>query len=789
VAPLVATFMLASATFICAGGKVASADTVPPPAPAYLQTTGQDTATPTVSGIVQDPQDRIATGKFFVTDPSGNPVGGTPTAYGDMPSGQRVTYRFPDGALQPGTVYHWSMQACVDNVCSDVTTAQTVRAGNVSVPSAPSEQPTTSKTITGTALASFKGMSSSQSNCSSCGVTAGGDLRVGADITGASAQWTSGLKPDLSAIPAGARIITASLNLSQCRYAIPPPPPGGHAAMRPNGVPVPAYWTGLLDIFPADSDVAAASTGAQLAAAADTDAAASDVGSRQAWDITSVVQSWVIGDTPNDGLVLKAHNPAEPSGAFYCSPTQSESAASITVTYEAPAAPGKPQGLVVTAGDSGLRAHWSVPTDAGDQGGVTGYVVQVVDPSGNTVSTVSTDDDFAVVNGLTNGTAYTVRVAALNADGTGQPAVLVTPSKPVAVAGGAGQYVQAAQQFLDARQGLDEGVYPNAAAAIQASSAGALFGDRLTMEAPQDLAYGADMRSAGEGPKNGVNSLTNTLAVPSADGSAVSVYTTDQLTYSTDIAVTDPPDGSVTCCGRLDNLLFGFSAQGAPKLTGLVDASDAEDQVGSSSDVTAASDTLGDFNDSDGNDPAPLDTSAAQPTPAPSIMRPNIFYPNRRGIQSWAWNNAYHRNFNGYGDDCTDFVSMALHIGGGMKMTSYWKWHAHHTNDHYWAHDWSGSTYSWGGAPHLAQYLANYGSDWVRYYSQANYGNIVFANWRGGPFNRISHTGVIVGVYGTSDFIIAQHSRNVREWFHSWVSYARSHGHEGTFWVASVHSK
>ncbi|MBV9487784.1 MAG: fibronectin type III domain-containing protein [Frankiaceae bacterium] len=118
----------------------------------------------------------------------------------------------------------------------------------------------------------------------------------------------------------------------------------------------------------------------------------------------------------------------------------------------APTKPGAPTGVTGVAGDSKVTVSWTAP---GDNGGaaVTGYDVQYSTNDGGSwtsasaafhTSTATTHD----VTGLTNGTAYKFRVAAINSVGTGGYSAksaaytptsgATAPGKPTGVSGIAG---------------------------------------------------------------------------------------------------------------------------------------------------------------------------------------------------------------------------------------------------------------------------------------------------------------------------------------------------------------
>jgi len=86
-----------------------------------------------------------------------------------------------------------------------------------------------------------------------------------------------------------------------------------------------------------------------------------------------------------------------------------------------PQPPAAPTGLAATAGNAQVALSWSSPVSNG--GAVTvDYVVQFSSNSGSTWTTFADGTSTATsatVTGLTNGTAYVFRVAAVNAVGTG----------------------------------------------------------------------------------------------------------------------------------------------------------------------------------------------------------------------------------------------------------------------------------------------------------------------------------------------------------------------------------
>jgi hypothetical protein len=112
--------------------------------------------------------------------------------------------------------------------------------------------------------------------------------------------------------------------------------------------------------------------------------------------------------------------------------TSDPSEASNAVTPEAPSVPGAPTIGTATAGNTSATLTWSAPTNQGSSP-ITGYLITPSSGPTVTVGNVSSDD----ITGLTNGTAYTFTVSAINDVGTGDPSAASNSVTPEATAPGA----------------------------------------------------------------------------------------------------------------------------------------------------------------------------------------------------------------------------------------------------------------------------------------------------------------------------------------------------------------
>ena len=117
---------------------------------------------------------------------------------------------------------------------------------------------------------------------------------------------------------------------------------------------------------------------------------------------------------------------------------------------------------------------------------------------------------------------------------------------------------------------------------------------------------------------------------------------------------------------------------------------------------------------SGGPQPPPGGGPSTPPPPPPGggeSLPPNKF--NAAGAAAWARANVKSSdNPYGYGDDCTDFVSRAMHFGGGMPFIDVSGFVNNKDDNNWYAYVLAGlriRTHSWGSAPDLATFLRSTG--------------------------------------------------------------------------------
>ena len=99
--------------------------------------------------------------------------------------------------------------------------------------------------------------------------------------------------------------------------------------------------------------------------------------------------------------------------------SSAESSPSSPVTVTGATAPGAPTGVTAEADSTAAIVRWTEPSDDGGAA-ITGYrVTPYVGTTAQSATTVGASSTRTTITGLTNGTNYTFRVAAINPSGTG----------------------------------------------------------------------------------------------------------------------------------------------------------------------------------------------------------------------------------------------------------------------------------------------------------------------------------------------------------------------------------
>ncbi len=168
-----------------------------------------------------------------------------------------------------------------------------------------------------------------------------------------------------------------------------------------------------------------------------------------------------------------------------------ESAASNAIVPTSVNPPGAPTGVLATAKSSGAQVNWTAPASDGGSA-ITGYrVTPYIGATAQTPTTVSSPTTSASVTGLTNDTAYTFKIAAINAAGAGAESAAsgsVTPydtifdlATPSTVDSGDGGSVELGVKFRSDAPGTINGIRFYKAAANTGTHVGSLWSSTGTL--------------------------------------------------------------------------------------------------------------------------------------------------------------------------------------------------------------------------------------------------------------------------------------------------------------------
>lgn len=139
--------------------------------------------------------------------------------------------------------------------------------------------------------------------------------------------------------------------------------------------------------------------------------------------------TYTVTDLENDSeydftvVAVNAVGSSEPSNTITATPSASKGG----VTE-----PDSPTNLQATSGDGQIQISWTAPGNDGGRS-ITEYLVSLVSNRGQSVVETKSTNTQYVLSGLSNGTQYTIKVAAVNAVGTGtySSSVLATPNQEV----------------------------------------------------------------------------------------------------------------------------------------------------------------------------------------------------------------------------------------------------------------------------------------------------------------------------------------------------------------------
>ncbi|MEU6785542.1 LamG-like jellyroll fold domain-containing protein [Nonomuraea angiospora] len=429
-----------------------------PMLPTDTETGMSDPAQPILSGMVNRPSGGVVTAKYYLYDNDGTPVGAAPLGTRTVYGGERASFQVPANTVQPGASYKWQMVACAngeaaaDEVCTSKTASVTF-----TTPGTPPPPPAEDirRLTLGKDNFVIKTAKTDPTACNGapCTVEDAAVMRIGGIGVDKTAT-VIGFK--LDELPDGAGVAEGILKLGTpiCQEGSCPP-------------------DAIITATPLKTPVTSETKGSELAGDVDTTVTPYSLPvSDSKADIAGNEYQWLLLTSNKDEFISFAD-----SG--------STEQPSLALTYLPAGPPSKVLNLATQGGDASAVASWGLPENNGSVAMLDGYDVEVANSSGATVKTLSVKDPYALITGLINNDAHTVKVRARTVFGASDwetatvtpepvpPPTVPSPTQPctpfldalstaqlsanVAVEPGAQAYINRVKAYYEAQDAVIEG--------------------------------------------------------------------------------------------------------------------------------------------------------------------------------------------------------------------------------------------------------------------------------------------------------------------------------------------
>ncbi|MFJ2738034.1 DNRLRE domain-containing protein [Streptomyces sp. NPDC087440] len=693
-----------------------------PDVPTTLQEGAEASDTPLLSGVLTSRGQERLRGEFALFDAQGKELPGVALPPAFEYSGNRVASVIPEDTIAPNRPYLWAMRACNDEACSPWTQRRAFSAKTPKDDPAPS---TRTVEISGAALADATAPTGA-GDCGGkpCAVVQDGTLKVG---TPGGTAWRTWFKPDVSAVPPGALITDARLQLhrADCTGSSCVEPA---ASLRELNRP----WN------------PATQSGQELAAAAAEDLYHAEdevpVGLPDL-NIGDLIADWRYEHTDdNHGLSLqlgdeKTANP----GVVYHSSRAADTAKrpKLVVTYVPSGAPSAAGHVKAVPADGGLLATWNAPEEPGAETEAFRYEV-VLRKGGSEVARRTTEDTRTTFQGLDNAADHTVTVTVLSPYGK-SPAASSAAVRPTPVSD-ADRYTAAVRDYHAARDGLRSGIHTTLEQALAGSPHSAVFRDLLSAQT-ENLTERHKTFA-----KNGMKitaktELTDLLVGPGPGGS---ILVRGEVTEKSALRHTDGTEETEedSLPGRFV-FIDGKMQRKANDAEVEVTLPATPEAAQSATVALSGEETFEELFPEDGEAPLvdvgenglPVDTPGAAAAPMPFAA------PDGNGTSNWAKRNVATLS-RPYDQGCANFVSHALNRGGKVQQRKGGR-----TNPSRWFQNKIGpkrfDSYTWAGANNLRNHLkAHRGGREISRYN-VRPGDVIFAFYRSD--RTWNHAGVVTG--------------------------------------------
>ncbi|WP_409470728.1 amidase domain-containing protein [Streptomyces sp. HC307] len=431
-------------------------------------------------------------------------------------------------------------------------------------------------------------------------------------------------------------------------------------------------------------------------------------------------------------------------------------------------APEAVTNLKAVAGEHGALVTWSPAEFIGDADDVVTYTVTAVASDGTTAGTVTTTGLSAVFNELNadaGDITYSFKVTGKNDYGTG-PAATSGGIVPAAVTGGTEAHQRALEAYHYARGGMVTGSYVDAWDAAAGSAYGAQFVDLLARDQESLLRERIAVSEDDTDNSWPEASFSDVLAIPSADGKTVTlratVTTTNVIVTDASTGTADPTDET----GKTE-MRYTFTAGAAPVLLSAVTAAAKEvvvrptgaalDDFANAVDGELMADGLAPSEfDGDSTDDGSETTSTAT-TVSFDAQQAGTYL--RTGAATWAVTHWDSPSF--YDQDCTNFVSRAIHHGGDVRMKGSGD-ENHKSKDYWWRKpsNWiHEETWTWINAGYFKTFMERHMLHSKRNTSNAFTGDIIFYDWKND--GKVDHASIITKI-SNGKIYVTQHNKNYK---------------------------
>jgi hypothetical protein len=221
-------------------------------------------------------------------------------------------------------------------------------------------------------------------------------------------------------------------------------------------------------------------------------------------------------------------------------------------------------------------------------------------------------------------------------------------------------YTSAVSQLMNDEDQLQEGTYSTAAEALATSSEATEISSWLNNEAAGDIQIHALQSQADEQDTNDSTTLSN-VVVSTAFNGGVTVYATATEQFTT----VDTSGSSSQSIGgsSVTDVAYTFNTSGStPQIVAYAD----EDAVAQPASARTASTTYSAALDGATSNIEGLPQTASGLLVSRGLAPASTTGTLRKEMVAWELNSKNINTYNGFSDDCTDFISRAMNKGAGF---------------------------------------------------------------------------------------------------------------------------